>query len=292
MRPVIVLGMHRSGTSLVTRLVNLLGVPLGPVEDLYVGKHNPSGYWESVTLIDANDRILASRGGSWRNPPELPEGWQYGRQPNQLLPMMKSAFDSVYPAEPWLWKDPRTCLTLPLWRRLLDARDPVVVFVSRHPSGVADSLYNREQMPERVAVALWERYNRRAIFNSTGMSVATVRFEHIVSDPSSEVARLKKDLETLGVNAPNGIAACLNYVSHRRPQLSPVDLSEQQERLLSLIETLPACSSSLGSVNLGEETPSTSLILRRSKMEVLQRQTRRLKRWFLGALPRHLLHRW
>ena len=74
------LGMHRSGTSLVSRVLNVLGVYLGPEEHLMrPSSDNPTGHWESRPIKEINDEILSILGGSWSEPPPLPAG--LGAQP-------------------------------------------------------------------------------------------------------------------------------------------------------------------------------------------------------------------
>jgi hypothetical protein len=67
---VCILGMHRSGTSLVSRALNVLGVYLGPEEQLMrPSTDNPAGHWESRPIKEINDEILSILGGSWQEPP-------------------------------------------------------------------------------------------------------------------------------------------------------------------------------------------------------------------------------
>jgi hypothetical protein len=75
--PVCILGMHRSGTSMITRLLNLCGLYLGREEAMLPPspEDNPDGYWENQSITDLNEEILASLGGSWSRPPEMPTGW-------------------------------------------------------------------------------------------------------------------------------------------------------------------------------------------------------------------------
>src|SRR5262245_9181936 len=69
-------GMHRSGTSAVSRMLNLVGVHLGPDERVQTtGPDNPTGYWEHRSFVDINDEILARFGGRWDEPPSFPAGW-------------------------------------------------------------------------------------------------------------------------------------------------------------------------------------------------------------------------
>src|ERR1019366_7128579 len=117
--------MHRSGTSAVSRILNLLGADLGPEGDLLTEYDNPAGHWESKALVACNDRILASFG----------PGWEYSDRASLLLPELTDAFASVYRSSPWVWKDPRTCLTFPLWRRVIGPGATVVI-VFRDPGAV------------------------------------------------------------------------------------------------------------------------------------------------------------
>ena len=74
------LGMHRSGTSLVSRLLNLLGVHLGPAQAIAnQGQDNLKGYWEHLPLSQLNDEILAQFGGRWDAPPAFPRGQNRAR---------------------------------------------------------------------------------------------------------------------------------------------------------------------------------------------------------------------
>src|SRR5947209_19990034 len=111
---VFVVGMHRSGTSAATRLLNLMGAGLGDLSDLIPpDASNPTGHWESWTLTAYNDILLGERGGMWKYPPRPSTDW------SELLARRGSEasriFRLVNPREPWCWKDPRNCLNLPFW---------------------------------------------------------------------------------------------------------------------------------------------------------------------------------
>lgn len=85
MKVIVVAGMHRSGTSLVARTLNLLGADLGPSSSLLpAAPDNPSGFWEHRDVKELNDRLLASLGGTWDAPPPLPAGWQDSRDLNPV----------------------------------------------------------------------------------------------------------------------------------------------------------------------------------------------------------------
>lgn len=209
-----VVGVHRSGTSAVTRVVNLLGVPLGRADDLYTAEDNPSGHWESRRLCAVNNLILQVFGGFDMGMPPMPRSWLESRRAEQLQRVMRATFDDVYQGERWLWKDPRICLTLPLWRQVLD--DFCVVFVVRNAGPVVSSLYRREggAYPPFYCYALWDDYNRRAVAAFSGLPVITVDFDAMLEDPLHQVKLLSEGLSALGVHLDGDIAAAADSLQH------------------------------------------------------------------------------
>ena len=196
---VIVLGMHRSGTSAVSRILNLLGASIGPATDLLTEYDNPAGHWESKALVACNDRILAAFGRSWDFPPWLASGWEYSDRASSLLPDMAATFASVYDSEPWVWKDPRTCLTFPLWRRVIGDKARVVL-VFRDPGAVVASLHRRDGIPSLYGAGLWQHYIRASVAASAGLPVLCLSFEELVASPVQSIETLVADLRSVGVD--------------------------------------------------------------------------------------------
>lgn len=150
---IVVAGMHRSGTSLVARLLAQLGVFMG--SDLNV--HSESEAW-----LDLNSRIFRLAHGDWDVPGPVTSLLSNGRVANDLLgviaeqewPVIKRKFlgesglfrglrrSQRWPTV-WGWKDPRNSITLPLWRRCIS--ECRVIHVYRNPADVALSLMRREQ---------------------------------------------------------------------------------------------------------------------------------------------------
>ena len=75
--PICIAGMHRSGTSMLTRLLHLCGLDLGPADRLLQpAPDNPEGFWESLPFVELNKQLLATLGGAWHTPPLLTPGWE------------------------------------------------------------------------------------------------------------------------------------------------------------------------------------------------------------------------
>src|SRR5207245_9729407 len=76
--PLAIGGMHRSGTSMTARLLNVMGTYLGEESDLVPATpENPEGYWEHTGFVDVNDEILHELGGGWDCPVGLPAEWKH-----------------------------------------------------------------------------------------------------------------------------------------------------------------------------------------------------------------------
>jgi Sulfotransferase family len=198
---VVVLGMHRSGTSAVSRILNLLGADIGPESNLLTEYDNPTGHWESKALVACNDRILAAFGRSWDFPPWLAPGWEHTPRASRLLPELAETFAAVYGSGPWVWKDPRTCLTFPLWRRVLGT-EARVVLVFRDPGAVVASVKRRDGIPSLYTLGLWQHYVRESVAASAGLPAVCLQFEDLVVAPTRTVEMLVDDLRALDFELP------------------------------------------------------------------------------------------
>ncbi|MFY7806874.1 MAG: glycosyltransferase [Limnoraphis robusta] len=160
--PIIVAGMHRSGTSLTASLLERLGVNIGK---LLVGANygNVKGHFENIDFVEFHKAILHDH-----NIDELGCTFQSNislnsRQIEQAQSLIQHNQDSQHP---WGWKDPRTTLFLEFWQEILP--EAHFVFVYRSPWEVVDSLYRRStdltliKCPE-LAVKMWIHYNKKIL---------------------------------------------------------------------------------------------------------------------------------
>ncbi|MEP6915836.1 MAG: hypothetical protein ABJC89_09315 [Acidobacteriota bacterium] len=184
------LGMHRSGTSLVARMLSLLGVALGPDERVVTaGDDNPKGYWEHRRIVDLNDEILAAFGGRWDQPPEFPPSWPRDARLADLRARAGRLLAEDFAAEPlWGWKDPRTCLTLPFWQDLAGPMQYVVCV--RNPCAVVASLTRRNAMSGERAERLWLAHAQAAIAQTSGRPRMFVGYEEILEDWEQALRRM------------------------------------------------------------------------------------------------------
>src|ERR1700723_2634758 len=180
----VVLGMHRSGTSALTGALGALGFNTPQPGERMDWPESNSEHWESVSLTVYNDHLLTKLGGSWEAPPELSLKWEGDDALSELgspLPILNAAYPEPGPC---VWKDPRLCLLLPFWEAFLPS--PVAaVLVWRSPLAVARSLQKRDGMHLADGLALWERYNRAALMNLAGVNTFVCNYEAVVRDPTT-----------------------------------------------------------------------------------------------------------
>jgi|SRR5579862_1171089 len=184
------LGAHRSGTSLASRLLNLLGVYLGPDERVRTARDdNPEGFWEYRPIVDLNDEILDRFGGNWSAPPAFPDGWVRDRRLDDVRARAAQLIDEDFAARPvWGWKDPRTSVTLPFWQ---DVAGPMrYVMCVRSPLAVAASLARRDEMTRDVAVRLWLTYMQAALAHTAGSPRLLVFYDDVLRDWPHELQRM------------------------------------------------------------------------------------------------------
>jgi hypothetical protein len=185
-RCILVLGMHRSGTSCLTGSLQKRGLTLGEV--FTQNAFNAKGNRENRKVMGLNDEVLAASGGAWDRPPEQ-LSWSRGmeRTRDRLITSLRRSAPQA-----WGFKDPRTLLTLPFW--LEGLVDPQFVGTFRHPMSVARSLQNRGDIAIQNGIELWYQHNIRLIdlwerqpFPLLSFDVPAEEYEHSIIRAGDEL---------------------------------------------------------------------------------------------------------
>jgi hypothetical protein len=181
--------MHRSGTSMVARMLGICGLYIGDPEELVPAtRTNPEGHFEHVDFLNLNKAVLVALLGSWKRPPRRLAWRLLG---DRLAPLRDDAAALIRRMDrrsPWAWKDPRTSLTLPFWLPLLP--DLRVVVCVRDPLSVARSLAARDGLSIRAGLKLWEAYNREVLRASLPSRTIVTSYEAYFADPEREIRAL------------------------------------------------------------------------------------------------------
>jgi hypothetical protein len=198
----VVLGVYRSGTSALARVLNLCGAVLP--ENVIAARLdiNRKGFWETEAVVDLNARMLQRVGAAW-NRPEVtlpPEGPVI----DEFLVTAREILESEYEDEPLiLIKDPRMCVLAPIWDRALrqSGYRPAYVVAVRDPREVAGSLARSlgqyGGMPRDQALALWHSYTgaMEAFVNRTDAKVVFVHYDDLLRDWRSVVRTIARLLD-------------------------------------------------------------------------------------------------
>jgi hypothetical protein len=200
---IIIFGMHRSGTSPLARIINLMGAYTGP-EGSLMKPHmaNPKGYWERNDVFELHQEVLKSVGGNWHGDPgweraELDFGQLSDEQRQRFETRAREIVHNLDAHRPWVLKDPRMCLLFPLWQDLLEV--PICVHIYRSPVQVAQSLHTRDGFSIRFGIALWEKYHLAALANTRGLPHVLVSHRRLMEQPVDTVRELHESLVALGV---------------------------------------------------------------------------------------------
>jgi hypothetical protein len=178
-------------------MLHKLGVNMG--DTLYPPDHgNPRGHFEDIDFMEANTAILRAAGGEWHNPPSDFQIRVFGaREGQRVIDLINKRNDK---RSIWGFKDPRTCLTLPLY--LPHLADPLFVVVDRCCKEVANSLHRRDGIAfhhQHDNEALCEEYKSRL---ESGLrlversAILRLQFSNVLNAPQEVASFLARAIGT------------------------------------------------------------------------------------------------
>lgn len=198
---ILVLGMHRSGTSALAGLLHKSGIIMGNENTFIPGPsiENPRGFFENYEFRKINDALVEHAGykiKSWHTDiPQINTAYIGQFRMLHLLKRYHREYDS------WGWKDPRTCLTAHLWFRELGKlhilNECRVLYIHREPAAVALSMEKRGNTTFNRALELWYIYNYRAIKSISDFNVEThyIRYEDLIRSPIDTAKHISRYLD-------------------------------------------------------------------------------------------------
>lgn len=201
-KAIVVTGMHRSGTSALTRAISFFGYEL-PQDLMKAQADNPKGHWEPQGIVRLNNEILSALKAEWDRPgPFLVPGLSIEDSRKAVIDAVVSRYvddaadaiiSSYGNAERIVLKDPRLTIFWPLWERALADTGyyPKLVHIFRNPLEVADSLRARNQFGIFKVLRLWLLYNLRVLGLYEGNNLASVvDYSALLDDPELVVRQV------------------------------------------------------------------------------------------------------
>lgn len=182
---IFILGMHRSGTSALTRMVNLLGVRLGEALIEAQTGVNDRGFWENREMVALNEAILRRLDSTWFDYAEYPREWWLDARFDELKGRIVGWLEDNFGAGGMAaLKDPRLCRLLPIWRHAAEQAgfNCKAILVIRAPHEVRQSLLRRDPFSPRTCDLLWLRYLVDGERFSHDMPRAIVDYHQLLDD--------------------------------------------------------------------------------------------------------------
>lgn len=193
---ILILGMHRSGTSAIAGSLAQLGVAV-PKTLLPPREFNPRGFWESARLMKFNDRLLTRMGSAWSEWGRLDFGslsdYERSAIKDDLVQALNHEFGDAQLA---MIKDPRICRLMPLWLEALSETgfQVRVILAVRPPLDVAASLAKRNGIGHVHSMLLWLRYVLDAEVHSRPLVRTQVSYDDLLADWRPVICAIASDL--------------------------------------------------------------------------------------------------
>ncbi len=205
-RQIVVLGMHRSGTSALTGALASMGVHVGDEEELTpTNWQNQKGFFERRDAREICDMLLHNSGADWWKISNFdPDNINFDIV-QKARPAIRKLLSELNEQGTWALKEPRLCLLLPIFQSALV--DPLVIYVTRHPVEIAKSLRRRNGFRLQGGLALWEAYTVSALRYGLHLDHLFVDYDDLVTVPEETLGKLASELAERGVRGLNLEAA-------------------------------------------------------------------------------------
>ncbi|HEY1977143.1 MAG TPA: glycosyltransferase [Candidatus Baltobacteraceae bacterium] len=241
-RAAIVLGMHRSGTSLMAALLCKAGAD-PPRQLMAGGGDNPTGHWESWPLYFLDNELLAALGLSWDSTLSLPPEMLRSTKTERFMPRYAEVIAEEYDGSDFLCaKDPRLCRIFPVLRRALEDGGiaPSCILIARHPLEVAASLRDRDGFHWSKSLLLWLRHVLEAELHSRDLPRVFVTYDQLMSDWRDVLHKVGERLDISWPRRQSEIDLAFEYIiadslRHHRNSIKQLDARRDVVRWVKAI---------------------------------------------------------
>lgn len=193
---IVVLGMHRSGTSVLMGVLSMLGVELG-LNLMAPTEGNPRGYFENQSICELNDEILEKLNASWDNIFWLQKEWLNHEYVIRAKIKARELIEREFRGNNIIGiKDPRICILFPFWSNIFEELNinPFYVISVRNPFEVAASLQRREGVSIQKGIILWMNYMMYAEHYTRSFSRVFSSFDRLISNVEESIDHIMKGL--------------------------------------------------------------------------------------------------
>ena len=221
----VILGMHRSGTSLLARMINSKGVFTG---DKMLGKSDSNiyGHYEDLEVLKINEKVMKCCGGDWKHTPDVLHA-------TSILNQIRLRFLSdyvhdyirtvMYKHDNYAFKEPRTTVTFNFWKKNIPSEyDIKIIGIYRRPQGVVNSLMKRDGMNPLLALKLWKEYNLHLLRHIKAYPSILISYEDIMMEMPEVTGLINSFIEGSDINVKD-------FVDHDAEDYVDFDCSFDKE---------------------------------------------------------------
>jgi hypothetical protein len=247
-RPIVmVLGMHRSGTSLCSHVLSALGLDMtdnmgapgrdGPSTD------NPLGHWERWEIVEFHDRILRFFNRGFLSPGHdfaFPVAWwadpRVAEVRREITAFLEQRMGSGY----FGFKDPRTVRLMPMWYQIVNELKlaPKIIFCLRSPARVARSLNERDGFSLDTGEYRWFSYTVDFFRYTKAAEICTIEYESWFEDPGLNLAKLRNFLDLPEARTEFDLDLAISDLVHHEFRHDDTRLSEASQPLIRSVYKL------------------------------------------------------
>lgn len=194
---VLILGCHRSGTSVTAKVMEILGCNLG--EELLSAdpETNPLGFFENLDALEFNEKLLKELGTDWQNPQPL----RVNHYREEIKPkaeiLLNELIQELVEKNVTALKKPRSAILLDLWAPVLEKQnlDLKIVAAMRNPSEVAASLLKRDSLETILGLQLWVQASINTLRFARRHTNHFVFYDELLAQPKETVVALSNSIQ-------------------------------------------------------------------------------------------------
>jgi hypothetical protein len=195
-RLIVVLGMHRSGTSVLTRALAALDIDLGNEFIPNVSAENAKGFWEDAEINNLNIKLLQAINTDWfkLSPIRNNELFEKNNLRHEAIQLLEKKFSN---RDLLAIKNPRFCILLPFWKSVFKEMNLKVdyIFAIRNPLSISLSLLKRNTFPHEQNYFMWLSYVSHSFIEARNNIRLVVDFDRLMNNPKNELLRIANALE-------------------------------------------------------------------------------------------------
>ncbi|WP_061934285.1 rhamnan synthesis F family protein [Aureimonas sp. AU22] len=250
-RAVLIVGMHRSGTSALAGMMSHLGIDV-PGELIPPAFDNPKGFFENRRFVQFDDRLLGEIGFAYDDAVRIPaDAFRSAAAESAVERLRRLALNELGDAPAVLVKDPRICRLLPIWIPAIEAAGRAVSTLHplRDPFEVAQSLAKRNEFPMEKGLLLWLSHVLAAERDSRGRPRSFMMFDAVMRDWRAVAARIADDLDLAWPRSFEEAAPAIedflssdlrHHAADRRPPAAPGTLEALVDETWGALDALIA----------------------------------------------------